>query len=214
MYRAILFDLDGTLTASGEGITKCVQYALSKFGIDEPDLQKLEVFIGPPLMEQFMKYCNFTEEQARQAVVYYRERYTDIGIYENWPYPGIPELLQELKSKGYLLAVASSKPTNFVLRVLDHFGLTGYFHEIVGAEMNGSRTQKAEVIAEALRRLDMEECREQVIMVGDKEHDVYGAREMGVKCIAVTYGYGTIEELTKANPYYFAETVEQLKDFF
>ncbi|MGI6070673.1 MAG: HAD-IA family hydrolase [Blautia sp.] len=214
MYRAILFDLDGTLTASGEGITKCVQYAMSKFGIYEPDLHKLEVFIGPPLVGQFMKYCGFTEAQARQAVEYYRERYTDVGIFENEPYPGIGELLAELKRKGYLLAVASSKPTKFVLKVLEHFGLTGYFHEIVGAEMDGSRTQKAEVIEEALRRLGMEDQREDVIMVGDKEHDVYGARQMGLKCVAVTYGYGTLEELTKANPYYFAESVEQLREFF
>lgn len=214
MYRTILFDLDGTLTASGEGITRSVQYAMSKFGIEEPDLRKLEVFIGPPLLEQFMKYCSFTEEQARQAIVYYRERYENIGIFENAPYPGIKELLGELRDKGYKLGVASSKPEHFVIRVLDHFGMTGYFHEIVGAEMDGRRTQKGEVIEEALRRFKMEEHRNEVIMVGDKEHDVYGARERGLKCIAVTYGYGTTEELTKANPYYFAESVEKLRDFF
>lgn len=214
MYRAILFDLDGTLTASGEGITKSVQYAMSKFGIIEPDLKKLEVFVGPPLLEQFMKYCSFNEEQARQAIVYYRERYQDIGIFENEPYPMIRELLAELLEKGYTLAVASSKPTYFVKRILDHFDLARYFQVVVGAELDGRRTRKAEVIEEAIRLLGMEERKKEVIMVGDKEHDIYGAREIGIKCVAVTYGYGTLEELTKANPYYFADNVSQLRDFF
>lgn len=206
--------MDGTLTASGEGITKCVQYAMSKFGIQEPDLKKLEVFVGPPLKEQFMKYCGLTEAQAIEAVGYYRERYTEKGMFENQPYPLIPELLRELKDRGYLLAVASSKPTYFVTQILDHFGLTGYFHEIVGAELDGSRTQKEEVIGEALRRLGLESSPREAIMVGDKDLDVYGARSHGMKCVAVSYGYGTLEELTRANPCYIAEDVEQLGEFF
>ncbi|MFQ6866690.1 HAD family hydrolase [Blautia sp.] len=214
MYRAILFDLDGTLTQSGEGITKSVQYALEKLGKPEPDLKKLEVFVGPPLLQQFMKYAGLDEETAVKAVEYYRERYTDVGIFENRPYPGVEEMLEGLKRKGYILAVASSKPERFVHRILDHFHLTGYFQEIVGSEMNGGRTSKAEVIEEALSRLHMSVCRKDVIMVGDKEHDVLGAREAGISCVAVSYGYGTEEELKNAAPLKTVHSAGEVLDFF
>lgn len=214
MYKAILFDLDGTLTESGEGITKCVQYALEKLGKPEADLKKLEVFIGPPLMEQFMKYAGLDEEMARRAVEYYRERYSTTGIFENRPYPGVEEMLQELKRKKYLLAVASSKPEYFVKQILDYFHLTEYFDEIVGSELNGSRTNKTEVIEETLRRLGLDKHREQVIMVGDKEHDVLGARAAGLECVAVSYGYGTEEELTAAQPLQIVSSTEEILDFF
>lgn len=214
MYKAILFDLDGTLTESGEGITKCVQYALEKLGKPESDLKKLEVFIGPPLMEQFMKYAGLDEETARRAVEYYRERYSTTGIFENRPYPGVKEMLQELKRKKYLLAVASSKPEYFVKQILDYFHLTEYFDEIVGSELNGSRTNKTEVIEETLRRLGLDKHREQVIMVGDKEHDVLGARAAGLECVAVSYGYGTEEELTAAQPLQTVSSTEEILDFF
>lgn len=214
MYRAILFDLDGTLTQSGEGITKSVQYALEKLGKPEPDLKKLEVFVGPPLLQQFMKYADLDEETAVKAVEYYRERYTDVGIFENRPYPGVEEMLEGLKRKGYILAVASSKPERFVRRILDHFHLTGYFQEIVGSEMNGGRTSKAEVIEEALSRLHMSGCRKDVIMVGDKEHDVLGAREAGISCVAVSYGYGTEEELKNAAPLKTVHSAGEVLDFF
>lgn len=214
MYRAILFDLDGTLTQSGEGITKSVQYALEKLGKPEPDLKKLEVFVGPPLLQQFMKYAGLDEETAVKAVEYYRERYTDVGIFENRPYPGVEEMLEGLKRKGYILAVASSKPERFVHRILDHFHLTGYFQEVVGSEMNGGRTSKAEVIEEALSRLHMSGCRKDVIMVGDKEHDVLGAREAGISCVAVSYGYGTEEELKNAAPLKTVHSAGEVLDFF
>lgn len=214
MYKVVLFDLDGTLTESGEGITKSVQYALEKLGKPEPDLEKLRVFVGPPLKEQFMKYADVDEETAKQAVVYYRERYTDIGIFENRLYDGVRELLEELKGKGYILAVASSKPEAFVLKVLDHFELTGYFTEIVGSEMGGARTGKAEVIEEVLQRLGYSKRRKEVLMIGDKEHDVLGARACGIECVAVSYGYGTIEELTDAKPLQIVASPEALLDFF
>lgn len=214
MYRVILFDLDGTLTQSGEGITKSVQYALEKLGKPEPDLKKLEVFVGPPLLQQFMKYAGLDEETAVKAVEYYRERYTDVGIFENRPYPGVEEMLEGLKRKGYILAVASSKPERFVRRILDYFHLTGYFQEIVGSEMNGGRTSKAEVIEEALSRLHMSGCRKDVIMVGDKEHDVLGAREAGISCVAVSYGYGTEEELKNAAPLKTVHSAGEVLDFF
>lgn len=214
MYKAILFDLDGTLTESGEGITKCVQHALDKLGKPEADLKKLEVFIGPPLMEQFMKYADLDEPTARKAVEYYRERYSTIGIFENRLYPGVENMLQELKRKKYLLAVASSKPEYYVKQILDHFHLTEYFNEIVGSEMNGSRTNKTEVIEETLKRLGLDGHRDQVLMIGDKEHDILGARKAGVDCVAVSYGYGTEEEIAAAGPLQTVSSAEELLDFF
>ena len=214
MYKAILFDLDGTLTESGEGITKSVQYALEKLGKPEEDLDALKVFVGPPLMEQFMKYADLDEETARRAVEIYRERYSTIGIFENRPYPGVAHMLEELKKKGYVLAVASSKPEYFVKKILAHFELEEYFEEAVGSEMNGSRTNKTEVIEETLRRLHLENHRDKVLMVGDKEHDILGARKAGVECLAVSYGYGTMEELTEAKPLQIADSAEEVLDFF
>ena len=175
-YRALLFDLDGTLTDSGEGITKSVQYALEKLGKPEPDLQKLRIFVGPPLMEQFMSYASLTEEEGRQAVAYYRERYTPVGLYENKVYDGVPEMLRELKDRGYLLAVASSKPTVFVRKVLEHFDLLSCFDVVIGSEMDGRRTEKVEVIEAALEELGMQDRRDEVMMIGDRLHDVEGAR--------------------------------------
>jgi len=155
MSQVILFDLDGTLTESGEGIINCVQYALEKLGKKEEHPENLQCFIGPPLKEQFMKYAGLDEETAVKAVKYYRERYSNVGIFENKPYPGVENMLQELKRKKYILAVASSKPEDYVKQILDHFHLTEYFDEIVGSEMNGARTNKTEVIEEALERIGM-----------------------------------------------------------
>lgn len=214
MYRAILFDLDGTLTASAEGITKSVQYALLKLGIDEPDLQKLEGFIGPPLLDQFMNAYGMDETTARQAVVYYRERYEEKGIYENEVYPGVRELLKALKAQGYQLGVASSKPVFYVKQILERFGLTGFFSVIEGSQMDGRRTSKGEVIQEALKNLKMENCREQTVMVGDRKHDVQGAREAGIDCVAVSYGYGSVQELQQANPVMIAPAIEGVQRFF
>lgn len=214
MYKAILFDLDGTLTESGEGITKSVQYALEKLGKPAPDLEELRVFVGPPLMEQFMKYADLDEETAKKAVEYYRERYSVTGIFENRPYPGVERMLTVLKKKGYRLAVASSKPEYYVTKILDYFDLTMYFDEIVGSEMGGGRTQKSEVIEETLRRLGMENQREKAVMVGDKEHDVFGARQAGLECVAVSYGYGTMDELERANPLKIVNSAEGVLAFF
>ena len=214
MYKAILFDLDGTLTDSGEGITKSVQYALEKIGKPEPDLKKLRVFVGPPLLEQFEQYAGIDRETARKAVEIYRERYAPIGVYENELYPGILELLSGLKKRGYKLAIASSKPENFVRIVAEYFHIDSYFDEMVGSEPNGERTNKTEVIEEALKRLGLSDHREQVLMVGDKEHDVFGARRAGLECVAVSYGYGTKEELENAHPLKLVNSTEELLDFF
>lgn len=214
MYRAILFDLDGTLTASAEGITKSVQYALNKIGIEESDLQKLESFVGPPLMDQFMEAYGLDEGTARQAVIYYRERYAVKGIYENQPYQGIQELLRDLKRQGYVLGVASSKSVLYVRKILDYFQLTPYFTVIEGSQMDGSRTKKGEVIQEVVRNLKMERQKDQVVMVGDRKYDVQGAREAGIDCIAVSYGYGSLEELQQADPVMIAPSAEGLRRFF
>lgn len=210
MSQVILFDLDGTLTESGEGIINCVQYALEKLGKKEEHPENLQCFIGPPLKEQFMKYAGLSEEEGEKAVVYYRERYTTTGIFENRLYPKIPELLELLKINNKILAVASSKPEVYVKQILEHFQIADYFTAIVGSELDGRRTEKAEVIEEALRRMHLEEERDKVLMVGDRSHDVQGAISCGLQCIGVAYGYGSREELEKAGAVYIADSVEDL----
>lgn len=210
MSQVILFDLDGTLTESGEGIINCVQYALEKLGKKEEHPENLQCFIGPPLKEQFMKYAGLSEEEGEKAVVYYRERYTTTGIFENRLYPKIPELLELLKINNKILAVASSKPEVYVRQILEHFQIADYFTAIVGSELDGRRTEKAEVIEEALRRMHLEEERDKVLMVGDRSHDVQGAISCGLQCIGVAYGYGSREELEKAGAVYIADSVEDL----
>ena len=211
MKTTFLFDLDGTLTDSGEGITKSVRYALEKLGRPQPDLKKLRVFVGPPLLSQFMAYAGLTQEEAARAVSYYRERFVPTGMFENSVYPGVPELLEDLRAQGFRLAVASSKPERFVIQILDHFRLSSYFEEAAGATMDQRRTAKADVIEEALRRLRLERRRERALMVGDKEHDVFGARAAGLDCVGVSYGYGTAEELEAAGAAAIAASPEELR---
>lgn len=209
--KVILFDLDGTLTDSAPGITACVQYALEKMGKPEKDLDKLRSFVGPPLKGQFMSYAGFSQEEAQEAVRYYRERYSESGMYENSLYPGVRELLAYLKDRGCVLAVASSKPEVYVRQILDHFHITEFFREIVGAGMDEKRTTKAEVIEEALKRLDMTSSRQDVVMVGDRSYDILGAHECGIQCVGVAYGYGSLEELIRAGVTYVADSVEELE---
>lgn len=215
-YQALLFDLDGTLTASGEGITKCVQYALEKLNKKElaQDLQKLEVFVGPPLLEQFMDYAGLSEEEAEKAVKYYRERYLPVGIFENRPYEGIEEVLKKLKEKGYILAVASSKPDSMVKTVLDHFSLSAYFQVIKGSDITKPKMTKAEVIENVLGELGFLEKKERAIMIGDRHHDVLGAKTAGISCIGVTYGYGDFQELQQAGAMKIVDSTWELGEFF
>ncbi len=214
MYKAILFDLDGTLTDSGEGIMKSVQYALEKIGHPEPDYTNLRSFVGPPLAAQFMQYAGIDEETAGLAVKYYRERYAPVGIFENEVYDGVEDMLRRLSRKGYRLGVASSKPEPFVNKVLEHFGILKYFEAVVGSTMDGARSAKSEVIEEALVRLGLEEERESVALVGDKNYDVFGAREAGMECLAVSYGYGSVEELRDASPLKIVSSPEEVVYFF
>ena len=215
-YQALLFDLDGTLTASGEGITKCVQYALEKLNKKElaQDLKKLEVFVGPPLLEQFMAYAGFSEEEAEEAVKYYRERYLPVGIFENRPYEGIEEVLKKLKEKGYILAVASSKPDSMVKTVLNHFSLSAYFQVIKGSDITKPKMTKAEVIEEVLEELGFSQKRESAIMIGDRHHDVLGAKTAGISCIGVTYGYGDFQELQQAGAVKIVDSTKELGGLF
>ena len=215
MKQYLLFDLDGTLTDPKVGITTCVQYALASFGIEEPDLDKLEPFIGPPLKDSFMQFYHMDEEQAQAAVEKYRERFRDTGIFENKLYEGVPEMLQALNSKGMFMAVASSKPTVFVERILEHFHIAKYFKVVVGSELDGTRASKEEVVAETLKQLfgDKPVEKEKVYMIGDRSFDAEGARALGVESVCVTYGYGSMEELKAAKADYIVRSVEELKKF-
>ena len=215
MKKYLLFDLDGTLTDPKVGICTCVQYALASFGIEAPDIDKLEPFIGPPLKDSFMQFYQMDSEQADAAIAKYRERYSEVGLFENTVYEGIPQMLRTLKAKGMLLAVASSKPTVFVERILQHFGIRDCFKAVVGSELDGSRVQKDEVVAEALRQLFGQKpvAKEQVYMIGDRRFDVEGARAMGIESIGVTYGYGSMEELKAAKADYIVQSVAELQKF-
>lgn len=215
MKKYLLFDLDGTLTDPKKGICTCVQYALASLGIEEPDLDKLEPFIGPPLKESFMKYYGLDEAGAEAAIVKYRERFRDTGIFENKLYGGIPEMLNALNSQGMYMAVASSKPTEFVQRILEHFKIAKYFRVVVGSEMDGTRAKKEEVIEEALKQLfgNWPVEKTKVYMIGDRSYDAEGARKAGVECVGVTYGYGSMEELREAKCDYIVRSVEELQKF-
>lgn len=213
MWNTILFDLDGTLTASAEGITKSVQYALQKMGKTCDDPNELMCFVGPPLKEQFMAYAGFSDEEAEQAVTYYRERYGEIGIYENQPFPGIIRMLQKLRERGYTLAVASSKPTYYIRKILERYGMNQYFQVVSGSELDGRRTEKSEVIDEALWQLGKLQDRAGVVMVGDKSHDVVGAHKQQLPCIGVTFGYGSKVELNNAGADWIVDSVGELSNF-
>ncbi len=205
----ILFDLDGTLTDPMEGITRSVQYALKSYGIEEPDLRALCPFIGPPLKESFMKYYDFPEDRAQEAIGRYREYFAVTGIFENQVYDGIEEMLRKLKAKGKILVVATSKPEKFAVQILEHFHLDGYFDFVCGASMDEKRVKKGEVIAYALETAGIEDV-SGAVMVGDREHDAIGAGENGMDCVGVLYGYGSREELEGAGVCRTAATVEEL----
>ena len=208
--NTILFDLDGTLTDPMEGITKAVQYALKKYGIIEEDLWNLTKFIGPPLAESFEKYYGFSKEEALQAVTVYREYFAPIGKFENEVYAGIEEMLKTLKEHGFTIALATSKPEVFAREILEHFHLDAYFDFAGGALFNG-REHKDEVITYVLNELQAE--KEKVMMVGDRLHDVVGAKKNGLPCVGVLYGYGAREELTEAGAYHIVETVNELTSY-
>ncbi len=215
MFQYILFDLDGTLTDPKLGITSSVQYALRALGIEEHSLDRLEPFIGPPLADSFREFYHLDDEQIQTAIVKYRERFENQGIYENEIYPGIADMLRALKSDGKELAIASSKPTQFVERILDYFDIKAYFDIIVGSNMDGTRSRKEEVVEEALRRLlpsglSEAERRSAVAMVGDRRFDIEGAKAHGIFSVGVSFGYAPEGELEQAGADRIVDTVDDL----
>lgn len=211
MYNTILFDLDGTLTDPKEGITKSVQHALKAFGV-EAELDDLLCFIGPPLQWSFEEYYGFDEEKAKLAIEKYRERFREVGMFENEVYEGIEEMLETLAKEGKTLAVATSKPEVFAVQILEHFGLAKYFKVIVGSELDGTRVNKKDVIEEVFVRLQLtEEEKVHTLMIGDRKHDIIGAKACGIDSIGVRFGYGEGNELEEAGATYIVETVEELE---
>lgn len=236
-FRYVLFDLDGTLTDPKEGICKSVQYALHQMDIEEPDIDKLEPFIGPPLEDSFMEFYHMSKADAEKAVAHYRERFSAIGLFENIVYDGIPQMLKRLKEAGCYLAVASSKPGVFVERILKHFHLDPYFDVIVGSELDGKRSRKEEVVEEALIQLyalkdadlkkkdrtgqnkawlngkESASLRGSTAMVGDRVFDMNGAKAYGLHGVAVAYGYAPKGELEHSGADYIAATVKELERY-
>lgn len=196
MYEYVLFDLDGTLTDPGIGITNAVIYALNKFSIRVEDRTELYRFIGPPLLDSFQQFYGFSLTESREAIQYYREYYAEKGLLENQVYDGIPELLRSLKKSGRKLLVATSKPEVYAVQILEHFGLLTYFDLVAGASLDESRNRKEDVIRYALRKINGDPA--QAVMVGDRVHDVEGAKANGLPVIGVLYGYGSEEELVGA----------------
>lgn len=211
-YNVVLFDLDGTLTDPGEGITNSVAYALKKYGITVNDKTELYKFIGPPLHESFEKYYGFSKEESLKAVECYREYYRDKGIFENVVYDGIENLLKKLYDSGKKVVLATSKPEIFAKKILRHFGLSEFFFFEAGANLDGSRTNKADVIEYALANADITD-KSAVVMIGDREHDIIGANKNGIDSIGVLFGYGSREELEKAGATYIAQTVEDVLNY-
>ena len=209
----ILFDLDGTLTDPKEGITKSVQYALKHCGIQVDDLDSLCPFIGPPLRDSYMKFYGFSSQQATEAIHVYREYFTDRGWRENVPYEGIKEMLETLKEAGFTLLVATSKPEVFAKQILDYFEMSQYFDFIGGADLEEIRDTKAAVIRYVMEHCGITEedvASGHVWMVGDREHDVLGARQCGLPCAGVLYGFGSRKELEDSNAAMIASSVDEL----
>lgn len=210
-YQYFFLDLDGTLTDPKVGITKSVAYALEYFGIHVEDLDSLCKFIGPPLKDSFIKYYGFDDEKAELAVEKYREYFKPHGVYENEVYEGVPELLKYLQDRGKTIVLATSKPTIFAKTILEYFQLDSYFSYVVGSELDGTRVKKGDVIAYALEQAGVTE-KSQVVMVGDREHDIIGAKENELDSIGVLYGYGDRAEHEKCGADVIVETVEELME--
>ena len=207
MAKTILFDLDGTLTDSGEGIMNCATFALEHFGLPVPDRATLRQFVGPPLRDTFIRF-GVPADKAEEAIAVYRSRYIPIGKYENFPYPGIRELLQKLRDDGCRLYVATSKPEEMSIDILTRFELAGFFERICGATLDGSRDEKAKVIAYLLQETGAADA----VMVGDTAFDVLGAAEHGIPTIGVAWGYGEVADMEKAGAKAIAYSMDALYD--
>ena len=208
-YQYLLFDLDGTLTDPGEGITNSVAYALDKFGIKVSDHTQLYPFIGPPLLESFMRFFSFSREEAERAVAYYREYFSETGIFENRPYDGIHETLERLCAAGKRLYLATSKPDVFAKRIVERFDLAPYFDDLAGASLDEKRSEKWDVIQHALSSCP-QIIPSQAVMIGDRMHDVLGAKKTGLDSIGVLWGYGSKAELVEEGATHIVKTQDEL----
>jgi len=214
MFQYILFDLDGTLTDPGEGITKSIAYAFDHYGVPYGSLDELKVYIGPPLVHEMSARLGVDMDTAYQYVMKFRERYTSIGWKENYPIPGMPEALVSLKKAGCRLAVATSKPLPTAMMVLEHFDLADHFEVICGSDPNGENADKALIVARALDRLGVTEDQKfQAVMVGDRMHDVVGGQKNGLTTVGLTMGYGSREEFADAGVSFVAESAEEMVEY-
>ena len=208
-FDTLLFDLDGTLTDSTEGIVRCLEYALERMDFDIPE--DTNKFLGPPLYRSFAEFCGVNEEQVNEAVRIFRERYSTVGLFENRVYEGVPEMLKRLRDGGKRIMVATSKPEVYAVRIFDRFGLSQFFEIVGGANINGTRNDKDEVIEYVLEKAGISD-RSSVLMIGDRRQDVIGAHKTGLKCMGILWGFGSIEELTEAGADFIAETPEKAAD--
>lgn len=209
-YKYFLLDFDGTIANTGLGITKGVQYALKHFGIEVSDLSTLHNFIGPPLDESFERFFQFSKEQSKEAIVIYREYYTPYGMYESEIYDGIKDLLEAVTRKGGKIVLATSKPEIIAKELLEYFKADSYFTLIAGASQDLSRNKKADVISYAMNQIDI--SKEQAIMIGDREQDIFGAKENSLPSIGVLYGFGDRKELKDAGADYIVQDTKELKE--
>ena len=208
MYKTILFDFDGTVFDTGEGILKSVQYSAESFGFHEPELEALRCFVGPPLRDQFMRRYGVDPEMAENTVAKYRERYSKVGLLECSVYPGVEALVKELKAAGKNVAIATGKPTAFTRSILERNGMGELFDSVLGSEFDGTRSKKSEVISELLAQYGAEGA----VMVGDRDNDVLGARACDIPCIGVAWGYAEPGELLGAGAIALVETAGELKN--
>ncbi|HAL88718.1 MAG TPA: phosphoglycolate phosphatase [Clostridiales bacterium] len=206
MKKTVLFDLDGTLTDSGEGIINCATLALRHFGLPIPPYEDMRTFVGPPLHDSFVRF-GVPADQTDEAIRVYRSRYIPTGMFENTPYPGIRELLEKLQSEGYTLYVATSKPEEMSVTILNRFDLAKYFHRICGASIDSSRSTKDAVIAYLL---ESSGAKADMVMVGDTKYDILGAKAHDIPAIGVGWGYGKVEEMVEAGAVGIAGTMEEL----
>lgn len=212
MFEYLFFDLDGTLTDPAQGITNSFIHALKFFGIEIPSYEKLCTFIGPPLVDTFKTQFGFDNEKASLGVKKYREYFAEKGLLENYVYDGIPEILSTLKTNGHKLVVATSKPEEYSIRILEHFDLAKYFEHICGSNMNETRSKKDEVIAYAIETCNIKD-KSNILMIGDRMHDIIGAQKNNIKSCGVLYGYGNLEELQNAGADYIVKSVNDLLIF-
>lgn len=209
-YKYILFDLDGTLIDSKVAITNSAAFALKKMKNIVLESHELTHFIGPPLLDTFMACYNFTQDEGKQAIEYFRMNFKTTGIYENDLYDGIKSLLKDLREKGYVVAIATSKPTVFAKQIIEHMSLTSYFNCINGSFLDGRRTLKKEVIQSVLNDLEISDVKD-VVMIGDRKHDIIGGKSLNIDTIGVRYGYGIGHELDQCKADYIVDTVESLR---